>query len=163
MHGDHCFGLPSIILHYNEGVISQRAKKLHYSKSKKLNERYIPPTLKIYGPEGLYNFIAASLKFSRSNLSVIIDVHEFVKRKNTSRDKFSSTISPDQPIPAFKTRNVNRIVLFNDENDHTCWTIPNNTAKPSNDRAAGEIKIKAVEIKHTIPCFGYVFEVITIQ
>jgi hypothetical protein len=61
MHGDHVFGLPGFLL--NVQVSSLNANKVH--------------TVEIYGPVGLYNFIATALSLTNTELrKLTVEVYE---------------------------------------------------------------------------------------
>ena len=67
MHGDHTFGLPSIVVYLNLCFQAQ-TDSLGLSKTKPLH---------IYGPQGLHNFLTTALQLTFVKLKLPIIVHEF--------------------------------------------------------------------------------------
>jgi ribonuclease BN (tRNA processing enzyme) len=97
MHGDHVYGLPSMLLHLNvanmqnsrarreamraageSGSLSHRQAMIDsgfYQADYAFSEE---SPLHIYGPEGLYNYIVSSLRLTHAKLSLNVAVHELV-------------------------------------------------------------------------------------
>jgi ribonuclease BN (tRNA processing enzyme) len=163
MHGDHIFGLPSLLLHLNEAMVQ--------AKKSDAKHPTIQESIKIYGPEGLYNYICANIKLSRAMLTIHIVVHEFVvketdemgnnnKRHLTLRQK--SLKDAEMPIPELRYDKISRVAIENDSLDvgnSLSWSLPDVLIFSGVNHRKGVMKVKAVAIKHTIPCYGYVFEV----
>ena len=93
MHGDHVYGLPSMLLHLNVAN-SQKARA-----EREIAHKGVPTRrqvmrqagffqaeygfseespLHVYGPEGLYNYIVSSLRLSHARLTLQIVVHELI-------------------------------------------------------------------------------------
>lgn len=112
LHADHIFGLPGLLLsmqqshkpHPNETGINQRGNQSN-------NEEKFIPTLKIYGPPGLFNYLASSLTLSCSfHLLLNVEVYELiggrVRNGNDSNTKGSQkSSSPLPPRPHHYQKN----------------------------------------------------------
>jgi hypothetical protein len=65
MHGDHIFGLPGLLLHLNTVATA------------KYRQKQEPFAVELYGPPGLYNYIAMTMTLSMTaSTAVSIVVHE---------------------------------------------------------------------------------------
>lgn len=79
MHGDHVFGLVPLILEI------QVAAKLHLDATRGRTKRASdgPPTLEIYGPPGLYNYINMGIALTCSKINYLnVKVIELVGGRN---------------------------------------------------------------------------------
>mmetsp|Transcript_20310 Transcript_20310/g.45910 ORF Transcript_20310/g.45910 Transcript_20310/m.45910 type:complete len:458 (-) Transcript_20310:270-1643(-) len=152
LHGDHVFGLPSMLLHLNSAC---------YDKKQTLAPGDSPPPpIHVYGPKGVYNLVAASLMLSRAKLWFDLVVHELVIPESTQKatasrvERFQAAA---HPVEAFNCGpKVTRRDLLPDTGPHKgppSWTLPE-----MNKSQRGRIKVKAVPIEHTIPTVGYVLE-----
>ncbi|OEU10989.1 Metallo-hydrolase/oxidoreductase, partial [Fragilariopsis cylindrus CCMP1102] len=73
MHGDHIFGLPGLLLSLQTSHMHQK------SQSNTAN-------VKIYGPPGLFNYIASSITLSCTKLhSLNVEKEEIINQKSASR------------------------------------------------------------------------------
>jgi ribonuclease Z len=151
LHGDHIFGLPSFLLH--KSVAHMNFRK---------NVARVPDAhtdaIHVYGPEGLYNYLAMSLKVSRSHLMVPVVVHElaFSSINPSSSNRFDALKDPIAEIDSLQLGSpLTRKVL--NSTDGT-WTLPK---IPKSQ--VGSIRIKAVGIQHTVPTVGYVLEEEAVQ
>lgn len=138
MHADHILGLPSLVLQVGSAQ----------------------GTLNIYGPEGVYDFLATSLNLAHANLTRKVVVHEmtideddysrFRERSNpkiptswtiksmSNREGASSDVQPNKSI------NLHRKQI---KTDHTgAWNCVQEQA----------ITVNAKLIKHRVPTFGFV-------
>jgi ribonuclease BN (tRNA processing enzyme) len=150
LHGDHVFGLPGLLLGIQLVAIAR-------------NE---PTTVQIYGPVGLYNFIAASLSLSCAELnSLHVEVYEL---RGGSRRKW---VHPGtmQNYPEFKNRGLFRKSI--PQNKDGTWTLQqaeeitspeeaehsSGTSSPNNDRG---LYVHAAQVSHVpaLQCFGYVVQ-----
>jgi ribonuclease Z len=75
MHGDHIFGLPTVILH------TTTVSKFHGDKEQPLH---------IYGPFGLYEYICTSLRLSQNTTRRLVIVHEMIISENDARDVYNA-------------------------------------------------------------------------
>jgi ribonuclease Z len=111
-------------------------------------------TIHVFGPEGLYNYLAASLKISRSHLMVPVVVHELAFPSNgpsSSSRHFDALKDPIAQLDRLQLGSpLTREVLHSTDG---AWTLPT-MAKSQ----VGSIRIKAVSIQHTVPTVGYVLE-----
>jgi len=151
LHGDHIFGLASMLLHMN-------VAKMYTSAASGPRSAPQQP-LHIYGPEGLYNFLTAVFKLSRSSLHTKIIVHELVFPEGTmSSDDKGRTMRAIKaaavPIPQLSVgQNMRRRTITCDRGESGVWTLP-----PLEKAHGGKVHIKAVNILHTVPTVGFVLQ-----
>jgi ribonuclease Z len=153
LHGDHLFGLPGLLLGLNNFIKHDRQ----------------PQVIKIYGPPGLYNYIAANLILSCSNLQYMtIEIYELLgghtKRvtRQGERNPFHQSF-PEFHHPLLKRR-------FLSPNTNGIWTIEDiptrsreeilTTPKKIMQMGHRRISIKAAEVQHVpgVVTFGYAVE-----
>jgi ribonuclease BN (tRNA processing enzyme) len=80
MHADHIMGLPTLLLHMNQSA--KNIQNIHGRAGTQVSEK---EPLKIYGPEGLYNFIIMNLALCCSRFDLPILVHELTGGRTESR------------------------------------------------------------------------------
>jgi len=155
MHGDHVFGLPSFLLGLQNFVMTE-----HTAASDRV--------IKIYGPAGLFNFVACSLTLSCSKMNrMIIEVYELVgtrTRPYVDRNQRNPFLSH---YPEFKHPNFKRYQI---QPKNGIWTIEDFEPKNRSDvltaskrdilESKRRVRIKAGEVRHVrgVPTFGYVVE-----
>jgi ribonuclease BN (tRNA processing enzyme) len=122
MHGDHIFGLPGLLLslqtsymqhksQMNNGGSKKKGRKDNHSNDDSEEEQ---ANVKIYGPPGLFNYIASSITLSCTKLhSLNVEVYELVGgrvRKSTtpppSYGCTSSSNSRQHPLPRITQKNI---------------------------------------------------------
>lgn len=144
MHGDHIFGLPSVLL-------SLQVANLHVKEKR---------TLEIYGPVGLFNYIAASMALSATEMRKLrITVFELMGGTQRSGRHLSNR----KHYQEFTHFGVFRKTI--PQNKDGTWTLVEATeittrelAIKHNSRPKG-LSVKAAEIHHVpnIQCFGFTF------
>jgi ribonuclease Z len=131
-HGDHSFGLPSLLCSIGA---------YDFSEDKVVD---------IYGPEGIRNFLRAALSLSHSRVTVPHRIHEFKlvpdlhNRQNAYRTSVIGKMKIDYS-PHFGE------VLGGTDIQPD---LLNNYKVTEDD----EIEVVAAPLQHAIPCVGYVFK-----
>lgn len=139
VHGDHSFGLPGMLCLLGQSTQEERGKAQA--------EGEIPTVLDIYGPEGLRDYIRATIQLTFSKVASPYRVHEL---KNVPY-LHSRVIKYPPPKPMIKTR-------F----DATYGERPGGMdIFPDQDGVyhlfdEAEVVMKAAPMQHTIPCVGFV-------
>jgi ribonuclease Z len=143
LHGDHVLGLPGLLL-----ALQLIAKTSSQAKKK---------NLQIYGPIGLYNFIASSLSLSCTELTYLtVEVFELTGGSN--RWQHPGAL---RSFPEFRHRGLQRNSI--PMNPDGTWTLEEadevttrEEAVLHNSRARG-MYIHAAEVHHVpkLQCFGY--------
>ena len=93
MHGDHVYGLPSMLLHLNvantqnrrsrrglgaTGITRERDSKQNVS-SHQIQQGYSEGSpLHLYGPEGLYNYVTSALRLSHAKIRMKVNFSFFI-------------------------------------------------------------------------------------
>ena len=143
MHGDHVFGIPSLLLSIQSAVQFHKTNR----------------TIKVYGPVGLYNYIATALSLSFAeikNLNVeVYELHGGTRRwihPGTSKN-FSD----------FRHRSLHR--KFISPNQDGTWTLEKANEIQTPDDAEVRSKptgfnVYAAQVNHVpnLQCFGYMVE-----
>jgi ribonuclease BN (tRNA processing enzyme) len=124
MHGDHIFGLPGLLLSLQTSYMHHKSQtNTGGSKKKGRNDNHSndddseeQANIKIYGPPGLFNYIASSITLSCTKLhSLNVEVYELVGgrvRKSTTPPSYgggassSSSNSRQHPLPRITQKNI---------------------------------------------------------
>ena len=153
MHGDHIFGLPGLLLYLNLVSKSRREN----GKDKKL-------TVELYGPPGLYNYVAMTLALSMTaSTAGIIVVHELVGSQTDpgpARDDGNRRHRREVRHTQYRElerRNLHRKIIR--PNQDGTWTldVPPDVRFKENDPRFKEVYISAAEVQHVegVVTFGY--------
>lgn len=148
LHGDHVFGLPGLLLAIQLVAVARKEQA----------------TVQVYGPVGLYNFIAATLSLSCAELNALhVEVYEL---RGGSRRKWvhPGTI---QNYPEFKHRGLFRKSI--PQNKDGTWTLeraeeitsPEEAEQSSiNSPTDRGLYVHAAQVSHVpaLQCFGYVVQ-----
>ncbi|GKY98868.1 hypothetical protein MPSEU_000842800 [Mayamaea pseudoterrestris] len=144
MHGDHIFGLPGMLL----------SLQISAKVSKQPQRR----TVQVYGPVGIYNYIASSLSLTSCELSYLsVQVYELLGGSRRMQHPGAT-----RTYSEFRHRGLQRRTI--PQNADGTWTIAKaaeiETEEDAKARDApqGEY-IYAAEVHHVpkLQCFGYVF------
>jgi len=192
LHGDHLFGIVPVIMGimvaHKVAMYAIREHQRSKKKNKQMDRQDLSekPTLEIYGPPGLYNYIGMVLSLSLSKMNYVnVKVIELV---GGSQERGFSATGGNRSRPG--KRNVltahypeihNPLITrkFLEQNDDKTWIIdapepvtPDNCAtvdkkdgfaRLPNDTNLGSdrrLHIKAAELSHLagVQTFGYVVE-----
>jgi ribonuclease Z len=149
MHGDHVFGLPGLLLNV-QGAVAQKP--------------YGPKLIEVFGPVGLYNFIASNLSLTCCRIKdVVIEVYELHGGSQRWGHPGWSGYYPE-----FNNRNLIRKVI--PQNQDGTWTLCKALEVESTDmllngkertklRGRG-VHVTAAELEHVpkLHCFGFAVE-----
>jgi ribonuclease BN (tRNA processing enzyme) len=145
LHGDHIFGLPGLLLSL------QVAAKLTKESSRQV--------VQVYGPVGIYNYIASSLSLTSSELTWLsVQVFELQGGSKRWQHPGSTRIYNE-----FRHRGLERNIL--PQNEDGTWTLSTATEIESETDAMASVSsepageyIYAAEVQHVpkLQCFGYV-------
>ena len=150
MHADHILGLPGMLLFLNQVSLMRKHNA---------NGSAEATTIDIYGPPGLFNYIAMTLELSRAGkLASSFVVHELM---GSDEDRVVSSIGRDprhSNFPEFRRPNLTRKAI--PRNPDGTWTIETPSMKNPLDRLDSRSQgfhIFAAEIEHVhrVPTFGY--------
>jgi ribonuclease BN (tRNA processing enzyme) len=173
LHGDHIFGLPGFLLGLQHSILLKNSDKKAKNTSKPEDH-----VVKIYGPPGLYNFIAMNIILSCTKLHAItVEVHELVGGRvrrihdggrhggGRHRSDDSARRNPfEGDYPEFNYGCIKRNLI---ECENGVWTIqdvPPRTREAILDGSARKhhigkrrLNIKAAEVNHVpgVVTFGY--------
>ena len=127
MHGDHIFGLPGLLLSLQTSYMHQKSQSnTGGSKKKGRNDKHSndddseeQANVKIYGPPGLFNYIASSISLSCTKLHLLnVEVYELhggrVRKSSkspsygggASSSSSSSSNSRQHPLPRITQKNI---------------------------------------------------------
>ena len=155
MHGDHLFGLPGLLLSLQTSCTQSDDNYNNRTTGKKQVEEQQEFTVKIYGPPGLFNYIASSITLSCTKLHLLnVEVYELmggrVRRVATSPPnanagrhlpRGSSNRQQQQQsfrdpfhdeYPEFR-HNGGRIQRFQIPCENGVWNIQDNTSPMTRD------------------------------
>lgn len=168
LHADHVLGLPGLLLALQ--LVSQNRKQvaLHNNQG---NNKGAPEllTVELYGPPGLYNYVAMSLALTVSAMAAgQIVVHELVGghadpgSKQDSGKQNSNSRRKDVKHAYYREverRNLKRKVIA--PNADGTWTLvtPSSSGKTSAAKS-NNVTVTAAEVQHVpgVMTFGYVVE-----
>jgi ribonuclease Z len=147
LHGDHIFGLPSLLLSLQMASLYREQQG-----GSELN-------IHIYGPPGLCNYISMVITFSMAqSISGNIVVHELVggdadpgpSRQSKEKQKGQSKDPKHRFYREFSRINISRRTI--ERNDDGTWTLETPSA------ANASVSISAAEVPHIegVITFGYV-------
>lgn len=146
LHGDHVFGLPGLLL------FLQVIASVQQSTTK---------TIQVYGPVGLYNFIAMTLSLSSAELKLLrVEVYELIGGSCRWRHP-----GIQKNFSEFRHRGLIRKSI--PRNPDGTWTIMTPPEVNSREEAVRThpcryrgLYITAAEVQHTpkLQCVGYVVE-----
>jgi ribonuclease Z len=159
LHGDHIYGLPSLLQNIGKFVQFRRRAAIENGDDGS------DPVIRIYGPHGIRGFLRTSLYWTPP-LGVRFSVSELAPRETDfnhlrgdalfsteSKDKIFGIapedfpdLTRDSPPPHPEEVRVEDVHASNDGLWHV-W---------SDDDDSG-VEIVAAPLKHRVPCFGYVF------
>lgn len=159
LHGDHIFGLPGLLLFLQTVAKVRKAQSKPDYKGPK--PKTPPPrVIQIYGPVGLYNYIAASISLSCTELKhVHLDVFEMT---GGSRRWVHPGSLAD--YPEFRNRGLRRHSI--PQNKDGTWTlqeaqeISHPEQVPELSSAQRGVYVKAAQVMHVtkLQCFGYIVQ-----
>jgi len=134
LHGDHLFGLPGLLCTLGNGLDPEQAEN---------------KIVDIYGPQGLRKYITVNLELSRSPLSYKYNVHELIPEQDQYPPDWEDWPVNHECDTQKPLENIfDKISKSHDEKGSRFWNVQNDA----------QYNIKAVPIKHRIPCFGYVIQ-----
>ena len=143
MHGDHIFGLPGLLLRLQTIVKPKESNAI----------------IQVFGPVGLYNYIAHSLSLSCSELNVLrVEVYELQGGSRRWRHPGGS-----RSYSEFRHRGLIRKTV--PQNSDGTWTLQTLSEMTTPEKAAQSshstgVYVKAAELQHTpkTRCFGFVVQ-----
>ena len=165
LHGDHIFGLPGLLLSLQSIFKHRDDEQRKYRASKRQKDQ--PPLkapqpriLEIYGPVGLFNYIAASISLSCTELKYVhVDVFELT---GGSRRWVHPGSLAD--YDEFRHRGLRRrSIAPNKDGTWTLETPVEITTPEEADRYSSTpngVYVKAAQVMHIpkLQCFGYVVQ-----
>jgi ribonuclease Z len=164
LHGDHIFGLPGFLLGLQHSVMMMNNDANSNSKKKK-KERGVH-VVKIYGPPGLYNYIACNIILSCTKFhSLSIEVYELVGGRVRRLRGGNGIRNPFEHVyPEFNFGFLKRKTV---ECENGVWNIHDFPKISRQDvltkhlrSGKRDVRIKAAELDHGagIATFGFVVE-----
>lgn len=172
LHADHVLGLPGLLLGLQ--LVSQnrgkRAALLADEKKNKHQNNNTGLTVELYGPPGLYNYVAMSLSLTMTGSSAgEIIVHELVggyADPGGSKEKKNSNERRDPKHCHYREigrRNLSRKTIA--ANADGTWTLvtppaPSSAGRNHTKRQGNNVTVSAAEVQHVngVMTFGYVVE-----
>ena len=168
LHGDHIFGLPGFLLGLQKSILVKNSGKTAKKMSKPEDH-----VVKIYGPPGLYNYIAMNIILSCTKLHAItVEVYELVggrvrRMHNGGRNGGGIRNPFEGDYPEFNYGCLKRNLI---ECENGVWTIQDisrrtreailDKSKHPRDIDKRRLNIKAAEVNHVpgIVTFGFSIE-----
>lgn len=152
LHGDHIFGLPGLLLNLQSMVKLARAQSRRVARAARVIE--------VYGPVGLYNYIAASISLSCTELKHV-QVHVFELTGGSRRWVHPGSLGD---YAEFRHRGLRRHRI--PQNKDGTWTLetPIEVRTPEDaerySSSPSGVYVKAAQIMHIpkLQCFGYVVQ-----
>eukprot|EP01039_Chlorochromonas_danica_P009249 gene9249-10212_t len=136
LHGDHLFGLPGILCLLGRSTIAERGMQEQEGET-------LPP-IDIYGPEGIRNYIRASMQLTYSKITIPYRVHELKNipylhyGRPPSLNKLHTRLDP-----SYGERHGGRDIYPDQKG---IYHVVDNE---------GELSVKAAPLQHSVPCIGY--------
>lgn len=159
LHGDHIYGLPSLL--QNIGRFAQFRRR----RALEAGDDGSDPIIRIFGPYGTRGFVRTSLYWSPP-LGVRFSIAELVPREtdfvhlrgNSSRsmgvnDTYHGVAEDEVPDLALDTPPPHPEEVRVDDveaDENGVWHV-------WNDDDGSGVHVSAAPLKHRVPCFGYVF------
>ncbi|CAJ1936929.1 unnamed protein product, partial [Cylindrotheca closterium] len=167
LHGDHVFGLPGFLLGLQVHIMA-RQKDANTVKSKRKQKEMENHVIKIYGPPGLYNYIASNIILSCTKFhSLSIEVYELIgsRARRVHGNKNRGVKNPfEDTYPEYNYGLIRRKFISPEDG---VWTIENIEQKTRNGilndktrHLPRQLRIKAAELDHLpgVVTFGFVVE-----
>ncbi|KAI0212269.1 Zinc phosphodiesterase ELAC protein 1 [Lamellibrachia satsuma] len=129
LHGDHVFGLPGLLC----------------TISMNINLENNHPTIHLYGPRGLRQFVRTSLRLSRSELCYNFAIHELVP-VTEQLDERSKECQADEAATTEKMHPNEEAGNDIEPDSQHVWNIC----------SEGSLTVQASWLKHKVLCYGYV-------
>lgn len=160
LHADHVSGLLGVILQKEMGArphtsTSAKEQRQGYQKEE-------AQVLEIYGPVGLFNFIAMNVALTSSKIrNMELIIHELVKRSDQNTTTTTKNVQK-KTYPELARLNITRKSI--QQGDDGVWTIQSGDKMKEDDvqgrNAHLRISIKAAEVQHVpnVQTLGYVLE-----
>eukprot|EP00934_Nitzschia_sp_Nitz4_P008804 Nitzschia sp. Nitz4//scaffold359_size15291//8648//10527//NITZ4_008885-RA/size15291-snap-gene-0.12-mRNA-1//1//CDS//3329549024//8794//frame0 len=171
LHGDHIFGLPGILLGLQHAIQAMKHDSKPNSRKNKNQNQSTPHTVKIYGPPGLYNYVAACITLSCTVFhSVHVEVHELVGGRVRRTHGTSNTRNPfEADYPEFQFGFLTRHTIPCENGVWTIHDFPEQISRAevmSNRRRKAtadkdrRVRVHAAEVDHLsgVVTFGYVVQ-----
>eukprot|EP01031_Cornospumella_fuschlensis_P027341 gene27341-33026_t len=141
LHGDHLFGLPGMLCLLGKSTIEERG--LQENDSAQL------PPIDIYGPEGIRDYIRASMQLSYSRITVPYRVHEL------KEVPFLHTKTP-RLMPPNLLKSARMDPQYGERGGRDIYPDSNGVYHVVTEEDGEMMTVKAAPLTHTIPCVGYV-------
>lgn len=164
LHGDHIFGLPGFLLGLQLSIMSKKGDGKSSKKKKKIAEDHV---VKIYGPPGLYNYIASNIILSCTKFhSLSIEVYELVGSRVRRIHGGNGIKNPfEANYPEFNYGFIKKKSIFPENgiwNIQDLQPITRQSILTNNKHIGGSdrVRIKAAEVDHLpgVVCFGFMVE-----
>jgi ribonuclease Z len=140
-HGDHCFGLPGVLCMLGQSTIDERERVQAEGEA--------PAIVDIYGPEGVRDFVRATMQLTYSRVTAPYRVHELKNvpwlhsKGNSNKNQQQISIINTTFDSQYGEREGGKDI-FPDENGIYSISDDNN------------IVVQAAPMQHTVPCVGFV-------
>ena len=159
LHADHVSGLLGVILQKEMGVV-RNTRNISNNTNKQQGEEE-SQVLEIYGPLGIFNFIAMNVALTCSKIrNMELIIHELV-RKSDQRSTPTKNVQK-RTYPELARLGITRKSI--QQGDDGVWTIQSGVKMKVDDvqgrNAHLRISIKAAEVQHVpnVQTLGYVLE-----
>jgi len=159
LHADHVSGLLGVILQKEMGVV-RNTRNISNNTNKQQGEEE-SQVLEIYGPVGIFNFIAMNVALTCSKIrNMELIIHELV-RKSDQRSTPTKNVQK-RTYPELARLGITRKSI--QQGDDGVWTIQSGVKMKVDDvqgrNAHLRISIKAAEVQHVpnVQTLGYVLE-----
>ena len=173
LHGDHIFGLPGLLLclqsinklrHQQQRQSQQSQQQSDKDTTRGPKQRATPSQqqhrVEIYGPVGLYNYIAASISLSCTELKYVhIDVYELTG--GSRRWVHPGSLADYRE---FRHRGLRRHTIAPNKNGTWTLEVPTEIETPDDalrySSTPRGYSVQAAQVMHIakLQCFGYVIQ-----